>query len=207
MKNILAENLLRFGVKNLKETNMIRLKSLLKEQVAAPLTAEQEAFLKKCCERTNCTWKVDIYGYVIVNGSFDCSQMQLSNFLGIRFGTVKGYFDCSQNNLTSLEGAPTTVLGEFNCTSNRLTNLKGAPKTVGWGFLCENNNNLTSLEGVPYEIGTKIMNGDFRYPAKLGTAAQVRLQLKKQGIRISGAVVSVGPSPDKNNPQPARVKY
>ena len=31
MKNILAENLLRFGVKNLKETNMIRLKSLLTE--------------------------------------------------------------------------------------------------------------------------------------------------------------------------------
>ena len=185
---------------------MIRLKSLLKEQVAAPLTAEQEAFLKKCCERTNCTWKVDIYGYVIVNGDFDCSQMLLSNFLGIKFGTVKGDFYCSENNLTSLEGAPTTVLGAFICTDNRLTNLKGAPKTVGSGFYCAKND-LTSLEGVPYAIGTKIMNGDFSYPAKLGTVDQVRLQLKKQGVRISGDVVSDGPFPDKNHQYQTRVKY
>ena len=47
------------------------------------------------------------------------------------------------------------VRGSFYCYDNQLTSLEGTPKEVGGHFYCYNNQ-LTSLEGAPKEVG-----GDF----------------------------------------------
>jgi hypothetical protein len=47
------------------------------------------------------------------------------------------------------------VSGDFYCSNNDLTSLEGAPEEVGGNFNCEYNK-LTSLEGAPGEVG-----GDF----------------------------------------------
>ena len=44
------------------------------------------------------------------------------------------------------------VTGYFYCNNNNLTSLEGAPKEVGGGFYCSSNN-LTSLEGAPKKVG------------------------------------------------------
>jgi hypothetical protein len=45
-----------------------------------------------------------------------------------------------------------TVTGNFNCTNNELTSLEGAPKEVGGNFACSRNN-LTSLVRSPVKVG------------------------------------------------------
>ena len=174
---------------------MIRLKSLLKEQVM--LTAEQEAWLNECCKKSigikgsvgSSTWSADNLGYVTVKGSFDCSGMQLTDFKGVKFQLVIGDFECNNNNLTSLEGAPKKVTGGFQCMNNNLTSLKGAPTYVGMEFSCHGNN-LTSLEGVPQQIGGKCINCNFMYPSTLGTPAEVKVKLKEKNVKIPGEVIS-----------------
>ena len=114
------------------------------------LTKEQEVFLNKYTKET---WTLNpSTGLVDVEGDFDCSEKQLEDFKGVRFGKVSGYFDCSWNKLTSLEGAPKKVGGDFICLNNSLTNLEGAPQEVGGVFNCSGNN-LTSLKGAPQEVG------------------------------------------------------
>ena len=120
------------------------------------LTSDQKKFLDQCVEGT---WKFNSFqGVVDVKGSFDCSNMGLENFKGIRFGTITGYFDCSQNNLTSLEGAPEMVgknsrgcLESFDCSYNNLTTLEGGPRLVE-NYDCSHNN-LISLSGAPLILG------------------------------------------------------
>lgn len=90
-------------------------------------------------------------GEVDVDGGFNCSEQELTDFKGIRFGEVGGSFICNNNLLTSLVGAPRKVGGFFDCTHNHLTSLEGAPQEVGEDFLC-GNNLLTSLEGAPLKI-------------------------------------------------------
>ena len=75
----------------------------------------------------------------------------ISDFMGIKFGTVTGDFDCSYNNLTNLEGAPIYVGGNFDCSYNDLTSLVGAPQEVRGSFSCIDNN-LTSLIGSPRRV-------------------------------------------------------
>jgi len=114
------------------------------------LTREQEAFLNKCTKRT---WSLNpATGLVDVDGDFDCSEQNLKDFQGVKFGKVGGYFSCSSNYLTSLAGAPQEVGGGFDCHNNHLTNLKGAPQKVGGEFFCSSNS-LTILAGAPQEIG------------------------------------------------------
>ena len=45
-----------------------------------------------------------------------------------------------------------TVKGDFNCDNNNLTSLEGAPQNVGGDFYCSRNNNLTSLKGAPQTV-------------------------------------------------------
>ncbi len=135
------------------------------------LTPEQIEWLDKC---TKGHWFLNPdTGLVDVDGNFDCSGQNLTDFKGVRFGVVTGAFncsnnrltslegapqqvgysfDCSYNQITSLEGAPQEVTGTFNCTRNSLTSLEGAPQKVGRHFDCSNNR-LTSLEGAPQEVG------------------------------------------------------
>ncbi len=114
------------------------------------LTPEQVKWLNKCTEGT---WKINPQtGLVDVNGIFDCSEQDLTDFKGVRFGVVGWRFLCTNNQLTSLEGAPQEVGGWFNCADNQLTSLEGAPQRVGGGFNCADNQ-LTTLEGAPQEVG------------------------------------------------------
>ena len=127
---------------------MIRLKSLLKEQVM--ITPEAKEWLDKICNRSQSTWTADNRG-VTVQGDFLCWGLGLQDFKGVTFIKVTGDFNCSRNNLTSLVGAPQIVGGTFDCMMNKLTSLKGAPRTVGVSFDCSDNN-LTSLEGAPETV-------------------------------------------------------
>ena len=101
------------------------------------LTEEQIKWLNKCTEGT---WKLNPRtGLVDVDGCFNCSKQDLSDFKGVRFGVVKGDFDCGSNLLTSLVGAPQKVEVDFWCSYNHLTSLEGAPREVGGDFYCDDN--------------------------------------------------------------------
>jgi hypothetical protein len=91
-------------------------------------------------------------GLVDIAGNFSCRHQGLTDFKGIKFGTITGYFSCRNNQLTSLEGSPVSVDGDFVCTHNQLTSLEGAPESVGGGFYCRYNQ-LTSLMGAPKSVG------------------------------------------------------
>ena len=116
------------------------------------LTQEQKDWLDRC---TKGTWEANPQtGLVDVRGSFRCSSLLqgLTDFKGVRFGSVSGNFFCYSNKLTSLEGAPQSVGGYFDCSSNFLVSLEGAPQKVGGDFNCSYNE-LTSLDGAPQRVG------------------------------------------------------
>jgi hypothetical protein len=115
------------------------------------LTPEQEEFLNKYTKRGRWTYDSKT-GLVDVNGNFNCSEQDLSDFKGVRFGKVGKDFNCGGNELTTLEGAPQEVGGNFDCDNNRLTSLEGAPQKVGGDFSCYRNH-LTTLEGAPQKVG------------------------------------------------------
>ena len=74
------------------------------------LNNDQIEFLNKC---TVGRWKLNPKGLVDIDGNFNCTEMQLKDFKGIKFGLVTGDFDCQNNNLTSLKGAPREVVRGF----------------------------------------------------------------------------------------------
>jgi hypothetical protein len=119
------------------------------------LTKEQIQFLKKGTRKRKKNWSLNSEGKVDVEGNFDCSRQDLTDFKGVKFGRVSGDFDCCNNSLATLEGAPESVGGKFYCSFNSLTTLKGAPETVGGNFYCVDNS-LTTLKGGPKTVG-----GDF----------------------------------------------
>ena len=94
-----------------------------------------------------------------MNVDFRCSEQDLTDLKGVKFGKVNGYFSCYQNELTSLVGAPQTVGRDFYCGKNRLTSLVGAPQKIGGDFGCDNNH-LTSLEGAPQIISRSFRCGN-----------------------------------------------
>ena len=100
-------------------------------------TEEQIKWLNECTEGT---WKLNHQtGLVDVEGDFDCSGQDLSDFKGVRFGVVGENFYCSDNRLTSLVGAPRKVGESFFCWNNHLTSLVGAPEKIGESFFCQDN--------------------------------------------------------------------
>ena len=69
---------------------------------------------------------------------------------------VDGDFNCFSKGLSDFKGIKFgKVTEDFNCVNNNLTSLEGCPKEVGGNFYCHYNN-LTSLEGCPKEV-----NGNF----------------------------------------------
>ena len=101
------------------------------------LSQEQTEWLDKC---TRSSWTLNPQtGLVDVNGHFNCSSQNLTDFKGVRFGVVTRDFNCSYNNLTSLKDAPHEVGGRFYCYNNELTSLEGAPKKVRLKFNCSGN--------------------------------------------------------------------
>ena len=66
---------------------------------------------------------------------------------------IDGTFACMRQNLTDFKGVKFgDVRGDFWCQENQLTSLEGAPQNVGSGFYCANNQ-LTSLKGAPQKVG------------------------------------------------------
>ena len=66
---------------------------------------------------------------------------------------VNGNFKCGIRGIDSLLGIRFgAVSGDFYCYENQLTSLEGAPREVGGSFLCYNNR-LTTLEGAPQKVG------------------------------------------------------
>jgi hypothetical protein len=130
---------------------------LFEASMASGLTQSQKSWLYKCTRKRlpsgkTSKWTFDTStGLVDVAGNFYCSEQNLTDFKGVKFGVIEGDFYCSDNNLTSLEGAPQHVGGEFYCYKNHLTSLEGAPQHVGGRFYCYNNN-LTSLKGAPQHV-------------------------------------------------------
>jgi hypothetical protein len=113
------------------------------------LTPEQIKWLDKC---TKGKWTLNKKtGLVDVKGDFRCTDQDLTDFKGVRFGKVTRNFYCHNNRITSLEGAPQKVGGSFYCYNSSLTSLEGAPQEVGGGFFCSLNR-LTSLEGAPNKV-------------------------------------------------------
>ena len=55
-------------------------------------------------------------------------------------------------NGNKLDGENAVWKGYFDCSNNQLTTLEGAPKEVGGDFYCFHNPGLTSLEGAPKEV-------------------------------------------------------
>ena len=66
---------------------------------------------------------------------------------------VDGDFDCVGQRLIDFKGVKFGMVNNyFFCYNNQLTSLEGAPQQVGSDFDCHNNQ-LTSLEGAPQEVG------------------------------------------------------
>jgi hypothetical protein len=157
------------------------------------LTPEQIKWLDKC---TNGKWNLNPQtGIVDVKGDFDCSDLNLTDFKGVRFGVVTGRFDCSNNSLTSLEGAPQKVGKSFYCEENFLTSLEGAPQEVGKGFGCSNNS-LTSLEGAPQKVGRHFGCSDNELTSLKGAPTEVGYNFfcsNNMLTSLVGAPKKVGP--------------
>ena len=65
---------------------------------------------------------------------------------------VDGDFNCVGQGLSDLKGVRFgKVEGNFSCEDNQLTSLEGAPREVGGNFSCRNNQ-LTTLEGAPQKV-------------------------------------------------------
>ena len=80
---------------------------------------------------------------------------------------VDGCFDCYEQGLSDFKGVRFGVVeGRFSCDDNQLTSLEGAPREVGGSFSC-GYNRLTSLEGAPRKV-----RGDFYCGSNLLTSLE-----------------------------------
>lgn len=86
---------------------------------------------------------------VFTIGSIDISNLGLAE---IPFKILRcRSFDCSYNLLTSLENGPEKVENSYWCNNNQLTSLKGVPKAISGHFDCSYNF-LASLENGPKKV-------------------------------------------------------
>ncbi len=83
-----------------------------------------------------------------------CKEYNITNYTINRDGSidVDGNVDLSYMELTEIPLKFNRVSGNFWINDNNMTSLEGCPKEVGKWFSCSNNN-LTSLERSPIELG------------------------------------------------------
>jgi len=88
-----------------------------------------------------------------------CKKYNIKNYTINPDGSidVDGHVWLVNKDLTKLPLKFNRISMAFNCSGNRLTSLEGVPKEVGGLFDCSDNN-LTSLEGCPNYVG-----GSFDY--------------------------------------------
>jgi len=97
---------------------------------------------------------------------------------GLRFREVHGYFGMVGTKTRTMDGAPSVIHGDLSirhCTNlvsfgdglrdvkgmlrvegTGLRSFVGGPKTVQFNIVCESNPNLTSLEGFPISVGSRV---------------------------------------------------
>jgi hypothetical protein len=86
---------------------------------------------------------------------------------------VKGYFDCCYQDLKSFKRIKFgKISGDFNCFNNQLTSLEGAPQEVGGNFKCHGNK-LTSLEGAPQKVGDGFFCSNNQLTSLVGAPQEV----------------------------------
>ena len=125
------------------------------------LTQEQKDWLDECTYCTDSNWWINPQtGLVDVDGSFDCEELGLSDFKGVRFGAVEDYFDCRDNQLTSLEGAPLSVGGNFYCPFNTIS-----AETLNGVIVMMSDKKIT-LEQAVSDLWNQIPEEDRTYLAK-----------------------------------------
>lgn len=99
---------------------------------------------------------------------YSCYNNKLTSLEGSPDEISNGGFNCKDNKLTDLIGGPKIVMYRYMCCDNELTSLDGAPLRVGpihhdkelyydkYGndvkFICNNNNKITTLKGLPLEF-------------------------------------------------------
>ena len=151
------------------------------------LTQAQIAWLNEC---TRGTWSLNKKGLVDIDGDFNCTDENLKDFKGVKFGVVRGDFYCRRNQLTSLEGAPQEVEGSFDCSRNQLTSLEGAPQEVRGDFDCRHNK-LTSLVGAPQEVGFDFDCDDNKLTSLEGAPRVVRRYFSCHDNPITAATLEL----------------
>ena len=90
----------------------------------------------------------------IIEGNLIITSANLDEFIkNIHFiKQINGYLNLSYLNLTELPDLSDIIIkGDFYCNNNQLTSLNGCPTEIG-GYFCCFNNKLTSLIGCPTEI-------------------------------------------------------
>ena len=134
----------------------LKLYKIFENNSSSGLDQEQISFLDGITNK----WTYDeSTGLVDVDGDFVCSHLNLEDFKGVNFGTIRGDFKCSNNNLTSMEGMPKYIQGSFNCGNNKIKSLIGSPVLLKKenhysknydvdAFTCYSNK-IESFEGLP----------------------------------------------------------
>jgi hypothetical protein len=158
---------------------------LFEEQETPELTPEQIRWLNTCAGER---WELNPEtGLVDIDGNFRCDEQNLTDFKGVKFGTIRRNFYCHNNQLASLDGAPVEVGGDFDCHSSQLTSLVGAPKEVGGNFYC-NANRLTSLEGAPKSVGGDFYCHENQLASLVGAPKEVAGYFYCNGNRLASLV-------------------
>jgi hypothetical protein len=90
-----------------------------------------------------------------------CDKHKIKNWTLNKEGRVDvdGFVNLDDIGLTRLPIRFGKVSGTFDCVNNQLTTLEGAPQEVGRNFYCHNNY-LTTLEGAPQEVGRNFRCND-----------------------------------------------
>jgi hypothetical protein len=108
---------------------------------------------------------------------------------------VEGGFDCEAQGLSDFKGVRFgRVKGYFDCRENQLTSLEGAPQEVGDDFYCSDNQ-LTSLEGAPQKVGEEFDCSDNQLTSLEGAPQIVRgyFDCSSNGLTsLKGGPQSVG---------------
>ena len=108
---------------------------------------------------------------------------------------VEGVFDCEAQGLSDFKGVRFgRVKGYFDCRENQLTSLEGAPQEVGDDFYCSDNQ-LTSLEGAPQKVGGEFDCSDNQLTSLEGAPQIVRgyFDCSRNGLTsLKGGPQSVG---------------
>jgi len=108
---------------------------------------------------------------------------------------VDGDFNCLGSELENLMGVRFgRVSGNFFCDDNQLTSLEGSPQEVGGSFFCDGNQ-LTSLVGAPQKVGETFWCNDNQLTSLEGAPQEVRRDLDcsdNQLTSLEGAPQEVG---------------